>query len=99
MNNIINKAKDYAWKYRRNTSDLKGKVTDDIFEAYKKGAEEFLNVIDWEIGTPKDNGIYLITNIWGKIDLSIWNGEWECYNNDEVIAYSKIENIKPYKNI
>lgn len=99
MNDIINKAKDYAWKYRRDFSDWGGKVTDDIFEAYKKGAEEFINVIEWETGTPKDVGIYIITNMWGKIDYSIWSGEWQYYNNDEVIAYSKIQNIKPYKNI
>ena len=96
--NANDKAKEYAHKYRRKVNDWKGEISNDIYDAYKQGAEDFINSVEWKEGTPCQNGFYIITNIFGVTDVASFNGgNWKYYDNEEVIAYCELNTIKPFK--
>lgn len=60
------------------------------------------NIIDWQTGTPLENGMYLVTLGSGDVTTDIWLGKdrrWYEYddNLEQVIAWCKLSDIVPYK--
>lgn len=57
------------------------------------------SVIKWRTGEPAPHRLlYVVTDIFGYVDIDIWDGEdWMSYNKDEVIAWCPLNEIEPYK--
>jgi hypothetical protein len=66
------------------------------------------STIQWQTGTPKETGKYLITfkylDEFHVVDVDRWCGvpdnygdHWEKHYDVNVIAWCKIEDIKPFK--
>ena len=60
------------------------------------------NIINWQTGTPLENGMYLVTLSSGDVTTDIWLGichRWYEYddNLEQVIAWCKLSDIEPYK--
>lgn len=60
-----------------------------------------MSKIDWQTGTPLDEGMYLVTLSNGEVTTDIWLGRYHrWYENDDnlqqVIAWCPIKDIQPY---
>lgn len=62
-------------------------------------------MIEWQTGTPKYIGKYLITDKYGHIDVDYWFGKssknregWDRHYEEDVIAWCELASIVPYKN-
>lgn len=58
------------------------------------------SVIKWQIGVPTKKGRYILSIKGGKIDTDNWSihtKNWYHYNNNYVIAWCPLSEIKPYK--
>ena len=54
--------------------------------------------INWSTGIPDKSGTYLVTTIFDIIDICHFkDGEWQIYDNEEIVAWCLMDNIKPYK--
>lgn len=54
--------------------------------------------INWNTGIPDKFGIYLVTTIFDVVDICHFkDGEWQIYDNEEIVAWCLMDNIKPYK--
>jgi hypothetical protein len=70
-----------------------------IDEEAEKAAKRY-SIIHWKIEEPKENGMYLITTIEGKIAISTFikgNTYDEQFFNANVTAWCKLNDISPYK--
>lgn len=54
------------------------------------------SVIKWQIGTPKENGWYLITTVDNRVTICVFTTYNEWYLED-VIAWCSLSDIEPYK--
>ena len=56
------------------------------------------STIKWQTGEPKGVGQYLVTFNSGEIGIGIWcaNKLWQRYVIDNIIAWCKLSDIKPY---
>ena len=70
---------------------------------YLEECKESLSVIKWHTGEPKEPGSYLVSPTDGSIDFDFYNRSveyyffWCQYEDDEIIAWCKLSDIKPYK--
>lgn len=60
-----------------------------------------MNKIDWQTGTPLDEGVYLVTLCNGMVTTDVWLAgpcRWYDYDNDRltIIAWCPIKDIQPY---
>lgn len=60
-----------------------------------------MNKIDWQTGTPLDEGIYLVTLSNGTVTTDVWlvyPCRWYEYDNDRltIIAWYPLKDIQPY---
>lgn len=62
------------------------------------------SIIQWQTGTPKETGKYLITTKHHEVEVDIWlrkadeyGTHWQIHYDEDVIAWCKIESIKPFK--
>ena len=60
--------------------------------------------IQWQTGTPKETGKYLITTKHHEVEVDRWlpapdeyGDHWERHYDVDVIAWCLIENIEPFK--
>ena len=60
--------------------------------------------IQWQTGTPKETGKYLLTTKYHEVMVDMWFGvpdndgdHWEHHYDEDVIAWCLIENIEPFK--
>ena len=87
-----------------------GEMVDYLFERLKHGDEvvapkkEVVSDVRWQTGEPKQDGEYLVS----LEDGSVCRDEWRVlygdddmrgwvYNSEDVIAWCKMSDIKPYK--
>lgn len=70
----------------------------EYLEEYKRG----LSAVKWQIGVPKESGMYLVT-IKGKYSIFVQCAQfgcltgWSYFKPEEIIAWCKLSDIKPYK--
>ena len=59
------------------------------------------SIITWHTGVPKEEGEYLVTTLDGIVDYDIVYINSKCKtifgNFDNVLAWCKLSDIKPYK--
>ena len=62
------------------------------------------NTINWQTGTPKHPGDYLVTTKHHNVEKDIWRNNadiyknhWVYHNDEDVIAWCALENIEPFK--
>lgn len=60
-----------------------------------------MNKIDWQMGTPLDEGMYLVTLCNGIVTTDAWLADpcrWYDYDNDRltIIAWCPLKDIQPY---
>lgn len=61
------------------------------------------SIIKWQTGEPKERGYYLVTLTNNKVELDEYCGiiedelGWFEHEEDEIIAWCKLSDIKPYK--
>ena len=60
------------------------------------------SVIKWQTGFPNIEGEYLVTEDNGNVTVDCWcvlehYQYWAQHRDDEIIAWCKISDIKPYK--
>ena len=60
-----------------------------------------MNKIDWQTGTPLDEGVYLVTLCNGIVTTDVWLEypcRWYDYDNDRltIIAWCPLKDIQPY---
>ena len=60
--------------------------------------------IQWQTGTPKYTGRYLITTKHHDVEMGIWldyagldKSHWYEHNDEDVIAWCFIKDIRPFK--
>ena len=54
--------------------------------------------INWSTGFPDKFGTYLVTTIFDVVDICHFkDDEWQIYDNEEIVAWCLMNNIKPYK--
>lgn len=57
------------------------------------------NELKWQHGVPTEDGIYVITVCGDEVftDTSYYSSAsgWEAYGNDKIIAWARVEDIKP----
>lgn len=60
------------------------------------------SVVEWQMGEPKRNGIYLVTTSVETVINAWWNGTSWLINNQSLDikykAWCKLSDIEPYKN-
>ena len=61
------------------------------------------STIQWQTGTPKEIGKYLITTKHHEVEVDMWFGvpdnygdHWERHYDEDVIAWCMIEDIMPF---
>ena len=70
----------------------------EYLEEYKGG----LPAVKWQIGVPKESGMYLVT-IRGEYSIFTQCARfgcltgWSYFNEGEILAWCKFSDIKPYK--
>lgn len=57
--------------------------------------------IHWKTGEPKETGNYIVALKDGSIDVSMWLNVGKCWVvlNDSVLAWCKLTDIGPYKEV
>ena len=62
------------------------------------------STMQWQTGTPKHTGRYLVTTKHHWVETDIWRNyadlyknHWYEHNDEDVIAWCLIEDIKPFK--
>ena len=62
------------------------------------------STIQWQTGTPKYPGDYLVTTKHHHIEKDIWRNNadiyknhWAWHNDEDVIAWCFLEDIEPFK--
>lgn len=60
--------------------------------------------IQWQTGTPKEIGKYVITTKHHEVDVDMWSSipdkygdHWNRHYDSDVMAWCLIENIEPFK--
>lgn len=60
--------------------------------------------IQWQTGTPKETGKYLITTKHHEVEVDMWRripdkygDHWKSHYDEDIIAWCLIENIEPFK--
>jgi hypothetical protein len=61
-------------------------------------------IIQWQTGTPKEIGKYLITTNNNEVEVDMWFGvpdeygdHWERHYDEDVIAWCLLDDIIPFK--
>lgn len=61
-------------------------------------------IIQWQTGTPKEMGKYLITTNNHEVEVDMWFGvpdeygdHWERHYDEDVIAWCLLDDIIPFK--
>lgn len=60
-----------------------------------------MNKIDWQTGTPLEEGVYIVTLCNGLVTTDVWLADpcrWYDYDNDRltIIAWCPLKDIQPY---
>ena len=60
-----------------------------------------MNKIDWQTGTPLEEGVYIVTLCNGLVTTDVWLADpcrWYDYDNDKltVIAWCPLKDVEPY---